>query len=88
MAYDQPPWRTALIAAGTGLATLAALKFFYILAEAGFDISEAPVAFIVPIVALIFGVVLASDKGPSLRRVGCRGGVAHPRSRAPRRAVS
>lgn len=63
MAYDAPhrgwSWHTLLLVAGSGLAGLATLKFFYILAESAFDVSKAPVAFLLPIVALIIGVVLA-----------------------------
>jgi hypothetical protein len=47
------------------LAALTALKFFFLLAEGGFDISQAPVVFILPIV-VIGGVVLAMRR----RRVG------------------
>lgn len=58
--HRQRPWRSILLLAGSGLAALAALKFLYILAESGFDVSKAPVAFLVPILALVVGVVLAA----------------------------
>lgn len=53
-------WRSALLIAGGGLALLIAGKFFFLLADNDFDIAQAPVAFLIPLVALIVGVVLAA----------------------------
>lgn len=53
-------WRSVLLLAGGGLALLIAGKFFFLLADNGFDIAQAPVAFLLPLVALIAGVVLTA----------------------------
>lgn len=53
-------WRSALLIAGGGLALLIAGKFVFLLADHGFDIARAPVAFLLPLVALIVGVALAA----------------------------
>lgn len=53
-------WRTWLISAGAGLALLVAGKFVYLLVENGFDIARAPVAFLLPLVMLIGGLVLTA----------------------------
>lgn len=51
-------WRSVLLIAGGGLALLIAGKFFFLLADNGFDIARAPVAFLLPLAALVIGVVL------------------------------
>lgn len=48
-----------MVLAASGIAVLSAIKFSHLLVEAGFDIAQAPVAFLVPIAALIVGAVLA-----------------------------
>ena len=52
--------RSALLIAGSGLALLIAGKFVFLLADNDFDITRAPVAFLLPLGALIFGVALAA----------------------------
>lgn len=54
-------WRTWLVSAGAGLALLIAGKFVYLLVENGFDIARAPVAFLLPLVMLIVGLVLTAN---------------------------
>ncbi|HVM25966.1 MAG TPA: hypothetical protein VM253_11270 [Candidatus Limnocylindrales bacterium] len=54
-------WRGRLIGAGAGLALLIAGKFTYLLVEGGFDIARAPVAFLLPLVVLIVGLVLTGS---------------------------
>jgi hypothetical protein len=53
-------WRSALLIASGGLALLIAGKFAFLLADHDFDIARAPVAFLLPLVALIVGVALAA----------------------------
>ena len=53
-------WRGAVLFAGGGLALLIAGKFFFLLAESDFDIAQAPVAFVLPLVVLIAGVSLTA----------------------------
>jgi hypothetical protein len=52
--------RGVLLFAGAGWALLSAGKFFFLLAESGFDIAQAPVAFLLPLVVLIVGVFLTA----------------------------
>jgi hypothetical protein len=52
--------RSTLLIAGGALALLIAAKFLFLLAENDFDISQAPVAFLLPMLVLIIGVVLAA----------------------------
>jgi hypothetical protein len=54
-------WRLSLIVAGAGLALLSAFKFTYLLADNQFDISQAPVVFLVPLVVRIVGIVLTAS---------------------------
>jgi lipopolysaccharide export LptBFGC system permease protein LptF len=60
-------WRSVLLVSGGGLALLIAGKFFFLLAENDFDVAQAPVAFLLPLLALVVGVVLTAR--------GRRGGV-------------
>lgn len=53
-------WRSVLLIAGGGLALLIAGKFFFLLADNGFDIAQAPVAFLLPLAALVIGVLLTA----------------------------
>ena len=53
-------WRGAVLFAGGGPALLIAGKFFFLLAENDFDIAQAPVAFVLPLVVLIAGVSLTA----------------------------
>lgn len=48
-----------MFVAAAALAVLSAVKFLYLLAEGGFDIAQAPVVFLVPIAAIVVGVLLA-----------------------------
>ena len=52
--------RQVVLVAAVGLALLAAIKFLHLLVEADFDIAQAPVAFLVPIVALVVGLGLTA----------------------------
>lgn len=52
--------RQVVLVAAVGLALLAAIKVLHLLVDADFDIAQAPVAFVVPIVALVVGVVLSA----------------------------
>jgi SNF family Na+-dependent transporter len=54
-------WRLSLIVAAAGLVLLTAFKFTYLLADNQFDITRAPVVFIVPLVALIVGIALTAS---------------------------
>jgi hypothetical protein len=47
-----------MVVAAAALAVLSAVKFLYLLAEGGFDIAQAPVVFLVPIAAIVVGVLL------------------------------
>lgn len=47
-----------MVVAAAALAVLSAVKFLYLLAEGGFDIAKAPVVFLVPIAAIVVGVLL------------------------------
>jgi hypothetical protein len=52
--------RHSLMVAGAGLALLIAFKFIYLLVEFEFDVTQAPVAFLVPLVVLIAGIALVA----------------------------
>ncbi len=57
--------RQVVLVAAVGLALLATVKFLHLLVEADFDMAQAPVAFLVPVVALVVGVVLTA-RGPTI----------------------
>lgn len=52
--------RGVLLIAAAGLAALIGGKIFFLLAENDFDVARAPVAFLLPLVLLIVGVLLAA----------------------------
>ena len=47
-----------MVVAAAALAVLSSIKFLYLLAAGGFQVAKAPVVFLLPIAAIVVGVLL------------------------------